>query len=199
MGKDKKEKKKHRHRDDGSDDDGGEQRKRHHKKSRRDREDDNDDDGIDDAPRDVPSALAAALTWGLLRFPKLLDELPQMMAALDAGQLVNIAGLSNQPLREYLEHLFALLPACLQHSPGDGWYKVEGVKSVSGWLLHRLLATGAVVQPSALSAAQQLASRAAPVTLLDALGAHPSLAADVPPLLGGVARGGMVVHHSIVP
>ena len=115
------------------------------------------------------------------------------MAVLDAGQLVNIAGLSNQPLRDYLENLFALLrPSCLQHSPGDGWYKVEGVKSVSGWILHRMLGTGAVVQPSALSTAQQLACRVAPVTLLDALAQHPGLAHDVAPLLGGVARGGAV-------
>ena len=184
MGKDKKDLKDKKR---GHDADDHDQKKR--KKEKKAKHSSNRKTKDTKTEQSKPSELAGALSWGLLTFPKLLDELPQMLAALDAGQLVNIDSLSNKPLKGYLEKLFVLLP--LRYSSGDGWYKDKdsGIKSISGCVLHRLVQTGAIVQPSDLTAGQQSAATRATLVLLKVMDTHPELASELPALLEGIGQG----------
>ena len=50
--------------------------------------------------------LADALTFALVQCPSLLEELPQIVSAMDGGEYVNIEKISNAPMREALLRVF---------------------------------------------------------------------------------------------
>ena len=101
--------------------------------------------------------LASTLSWGLLNFPQLLRELPSIITSIDSGEFVNIDKISHVGYRSLLNKLMVLLP--LQHEVGCGWYKGQGVVSISGFILMELLSKQAIVQPTMLTAAQQQVGR----------------------------------------
>ena len=113
-----------------------------------------------------------------------------MLAALDAGQLVNIDGLTNKDLKNYLEQLFMMLPL-KKGEKGEGWRKDPNSNcvSISGSVLHRLLSTGAIVQPGDLTSSQQLSARTAPTCLFTILDQHPELVTELVPLLQSIENG----------
>jgi hypothetical protein len=146
-------------------------------------------------PTKRSSDLAKLLSWGLIAQPKLIGELPSIISAFDANQAINISGISNNSVREYLTELMQLLPVV--HDDDCGWSKKTDVKSVSGFILNELLKVRAIVQPTELSSSQQKASRIPPVNLQELLGSFPELTAELPLLLEKIIDGDGVQLASI--
>lgn len=136
--------------------------------------------------------LSNVLSWGLLQFPELFNDIPMIMASLDAGQIISPASLDNKPLGIYLEKLLRLLP--LKYLERQGWCKEKDspITSISGYILNELLLAKSIVQPSDLTPSQLLASRSAPAILRDAVTKYPDLKNDIPVLLSSLSDGGSV-------
>jgi hypothetical protein len=163
-----------------------------HKRTKRDTDDAAVVDGSGDA------ALGLELSQGLVQYPELFSELASMLASLDSGEMVNIRAISNEGKRAFLQGLFEKNLPVLLAPQGGGWYKQEGIASVSGFVLMSLLSAKQIVQPTALSPAQALASRTAPLYLLQLLERCPGpqqrreLVADLRGLFSGLERGDAV-------
>ena len=136
--------------------------------------------------------LSNVLSWGLLQFPELFNDIPMIMASLDAGQIISPASLDNKPLGIYLEKLLRHLP--LKYLERQGWCKEKDspITSISGYILNELLLLKSIVQPSDLTPSQLLASRSAPAILRDAVTKYPDLKNDIPVLLSSLSDGGSV-------
>ena len=136
--------------------------------------------------------LSNVLSWGLLQFPELFNDIPMIMASLDAGQIISPASLDNKPLGIYLEKLLRHLP--LKYLERQGWCKEKDspITSISGYILNELLLAKSIVQPSDLTPSQLLASRSAPAILRDAVTKYPDLKNDIPVLLSSLSDGGSV-------
>ena len=136
--------------------------------------------------------LANVLTWGLLQFPELFNDIPMIMASLDAGQIISPTSLGNKALGRYLEQLLRHLP--LKHLERQGWCKEKDspIISISGYILNELLLAKSIVQPSDLTPSQLLASRSAPAVLRDAVIKYPDLKNDIPALLSNLSEGGSI-------
>ncbi len=131
--------------------------------------------------------LSSHLTVALLHFPQLLDDFPSIIASLDSGESVNVEAIQDIGLRDALTNVLRCLP--VKYEQHSGWYKLPEVVSVGGILLMELLNAGSIKQPSALSEAETLASRTAPLRLLTMLGRFPELRADLPGLLDSLLDG----------
>ena len=167
--------------DDGRND--GHKRKDGHKRSKRHRE-----------TKDEHSTLGAVLTWGLLQHPVLLIELPQILAAMDQGEVVTVNGISDPSKRAFLSHLFeAHLPVLQEARGAQGWYKEPQITSLSGYILMDLLTTGSIIQPSRLSVSQQHASRSLPLHLLNLNERYPEIRPDLLGLFESIHDGQGVV------
>jgi hypothetical protein len=116
----------------------------------------------------VMSASGHFLNLALLRHPKLLEDFPQMMSALDAGEFVNIHAIRDESLRNALVQVFQRLP--VEMEPGRGFYKSKAVKSIGGFLLMDLLDQKVIKQPTKLSTAQMSNG---PVLMLSLLSEFP--------------------------
>ena len=136
--------------------------------------------------------LSNVLSWGLLQFPELFNDIPMIMASLDAGQIISPASLDNKPLGIYLEKLLRHLP--LKYLERQGWCKEKDspITSISGYILNELLLLKSIVQPSDLTPSQLLASRSAPAILRDAVTKYPDLKNDIPGLLSSLSDGGSI-------
>jgi len=131
--------------------------------------------------------LSSHLTVALLHFPQLLEDFPSIIASLDSGESVNVEAIQDIGLRDALTNVLRCLP--VKYEQHSGWYKLPEVASVGGILLMELLNAGSIKQPSALSEAETLASRTAPLRLLTMLGRFPELRADLPGLLDSLLDG----------
>ena len=140
--------------------------------------------------------LGLSLTTALLSFPQLLDDFPAIIASLDTGECVNVAGISDTGLRDALTGIMSCLP--LQYDPCKGWYKATEVTSVGGILLMDLLYAGHIKQPASLSEAESISSRTAPVHLLHLLQKYPALRMEIPGLLDSLL-GGQAVQLDGLP
>ena len=183
----KKSKHKHHHHKDD------EHKKKKRKKEKSDPKESSKESLIQDP--NSGSELSYLLTWGLLKFPQLMDELPLIIASLDGGQLVDIKGLSNVKLRTFLSRLFGKLP--LEDSE-EGWSKFPSdhdlsVASLSGYLLNELLLSKAIVQPTDLSSSQLRSQKLIPDVLIEILVRTPSLEAELMPLLESLLEGDSVL------
>jgi hypothetical protein len=162
----------------------------HSKKARSNKSHENDQSSYRDV--NSPPTLSDVLTWGILKFPELLEELSTIIASLDGGQIINPDSISNKPLGNYLNKLLRLLP--LKHLEMQGWCKDKdsAVISISGHILNELLIAKTIRQPSDLTPSQLLASRSTPAILKDMIQRYPDLLAAVPTLLNNLAEGGVV-------
>jgi hypothetical protein len=109
------------------------------------------------------------LNAALLEHPRLLDDFPYMITALDRGEHVNVGAISDVGFRDALISVFQCLPVAMEH--GRGFYKSQGVKSIGGFLLMDLLDQKAIKQPSRLSTEQNTLG---PLHLLSLFRDHPS-------------------------
>ena len=140
------------------------------------------------------STLPAFLTRGLLRHPVLLTELPQMLAALDQGEVVNVGAIRDAGKRTFLHELFQThLPVLETQGGTGGWSKQPQIASLSGYTLMDLLSCSAIAQPAKLSPPQLLASRSLPLHLLNLLEAFPQLLPELPALFTSILDGQGVV------
>lgn len=114
------------------------------------------------------------LNIALLEHPRLLDDFPQMITALDRGEHINVGAISDAGYRNALMSVFQHLPVAME--PGRGFYKSQGVKSIGGFLLMDLLDQRAIKQPSKLSTEQNTLG---PLHLLSLFRNHPSERANV--------------------
>ena len=112
---------------------------------------------------------ASPLNSALLEYPRVLDDFPQMVTALDRGEHVNVGSISDAGFRDALMLIFQHLP--VEMEPGRGFYKSKGVKSIGGFLLMDLLDQKAIKQPSNLSTEQ---ISLGPLHFLSLLRDHPS-------------------------
>ena len=138
------------------------------------------------------SKLADMLSWGLLQFPELFNDLPMIMASLDSGQIISPDSLSNKPLGTYLKKLLEQLPLKYLERQGYCKEKSSPITSISGYILNELLLSKSIVQPSDLTTSQLLSSKTAPILLKEAVTSFPELLGDIPALLGNLSTGGSV-------
>jgi hypothetical protein len=139
--------------------------------------------------------LSSAITYGLLKFPKLIEELPSMLSALDAREYINVDLISDIEYRTYLQQLMQILP--LRHDEGYGWYKDRSVASVSGSILHKLLDLKSIAQPNSLTISQSTSCRTPPMHLLILLSKFPSLKEEIPGLILSLKDGQEVQLNGI--
>ena len=128
-------------------------------------------------------ALSSILTFGLISYPDLLDELPTIISGLDKNQSIEIHMISNHELRNFLSILFDLLP--LEYRPNNGWSKLKTVTSLSGYIMSHLLESKSIVQPGDLSPSQTLSVRLT-TFLLDMVRDIPTLRLELSALLENI-------------
>ena len=135
-----------------------------------------------------PPSISNILSWGLLQFPELFNDLPMIMASIDNGHIISPDSLSDKSLGIYLEKLLSCLP--LKNIPQQGWCKDKNspITSISGYILNELLLAKCIVQPGDLTPSQVLASKSAPSVLREAVSKYPELKSDIPALLQSLAR-----------
>ena len=130
------------------------------------------------------SSLPIALDRSLLLHPQLLEEFPQMIAALDAGECVNLHKIRNDQMREELMEVLSYLPVELES--GRGYFKSEKVKSVGGFLLMALLDSQAIKHPSNLNTIE---SSTAPLKILNMAAEDPGFLPKISRIFGKLIRG----------
>lgn len=131
------------------------------------------------------------LTGALLSYPKLFEELPQILIAMDKGEYINIEAISNTVMRDGLLHIMRQIPV-VSREPGQGWYRNDPKTTVSSFILKYLVDCKMVIEPRKLSSSEQQASRSAPMNLLTMLQDFPALLEELPVLLDQIFDGNAV-------
>lgn len=157
------------------------------KKSRR-------DDGNYPAAANMDN-LATLLSAGILQFPSLLDELPEMIVHLNAGNFVNTIKMSDRKKGRFLDILFRSLPMELDTT--NGWFSKQEDSSnnpqkINSFILRKLLELNAIKQPRTISIGEQLSSQKAPQIILEIVSQYPALKESFPSILGNILDGGVI-------
>lgn len=140
--------------------------------------------------------LSLLLNSALLEIPGLLDELPQMLHAIDEGECIAVDKISDVAKKEYITNIFKSIPL-LKKNAEYGWYKQQRDISVRSFLLGSMIDSGRIVEPRELSQAQQQAARSIPMNLMRLLEAFPALRDELPILLDQILDGNDVQLHSL--
>ena len=133
------------------------------------------------------TSLPNALNRALLLRPQLLNEFPEMIAAIDVGEYVNLQNIRDDEKRIGLMEVFSHLPVEVQ--PGKGYFKSEKVRSVGGFLLMDLLSSKAIKSPSKLNTIE---SSTAPLKILNMAMEDPAFLAKVSRAMGKLIRGSSI-------
>ncbi len=128
-------------------------------------------------------SLANELNWGILAFPNFIDDFVAMVTALEGGEYVNVANISNIKFRSSLTRLMQYLPVS---ENVNGYFKREPAISVSGSILKLLLDAGAIKQPTQLSNSERLASQQFPLLLRNLMNEFPDIKVAFPVLLAHI-------------
>jgi hypothetical protein len=104
------------------------------------------------------SGLADVLSHALVAHPILLQELPGLISALDAGKQVFVDQHSSDPLQAMIVRILHELPTCC--SPKSVWTKGDCL-SLNHTILSDLLSSQKIVQPQELSLHERLAVKSA--------------------------------------
>lgn len=141
-------------------------------------------------PEDEP--LAVLLNNAILKFPKLLEELPSMISTLDAGQFISIESISDLEQRNLLTEIALKLP--LHYDKEDRlWFKNDKDISISGYILNFLLDDGCIKQPTELSISESIACQHGHWrTLMTLLSSYPELRTEFPQLLSVLRDGNCI-------
>lgn len=136
--------------------------------------------------------LCDALTWGLLQFPELFEDLPLIMTGLDSSQIINPDNMINKKMGLYLSRFFEYLPLKYLERQGFCKDKNNPTTSMSGYILNELLISKSIMQPSQLIFSQLLSSRYATSLLKSMIVKYPELLNDVPSILDSLAGGDVI-------
>lgn len=140
--------------------------------------------------------LSLTINFALLQHPGLLDELPQMLHAIDEGECIAVDKISDVGKRDSITSIFRIMPILRKH-PDYGWHKVDRDVSARSFLIGSLLDAGKVIEPRDLTQARQLAARAVPMNLMKLLSTYPSLRNELPILLEQIIAGNDVQLDSL--
>ncbi len=133
--------------------------------------------------------LADALTKALLTSPKLLDEFPQIVNALDKGEYINIDGISNIPARECLIEVFNNISIVRNDSQGHGWYRHAKNEKIASHILRVLGDAKVIKDPKKLESSEIQSSRIAPLQLLSMIQSFPNFVTEVPIIIDQILEG----------
>lgn len=142
-------------------------------------------------PSEYP-ALGDRLTWGVLNFPDLMDELPLIIHALDCDESINIVKIPDLGKREFLLSLVAMLPVVSEM----GLYRRSSSDiSIAKYLHLCLNQSGEVVEN--LSEGQNLAFRYGIPRILRMIGNFPDIRVELPSFLSNILEGNGVLLDGI--
>lgn len=146
------------------------------------------------ASSELEERLPLFLNAAVLECPGLMDELPQMLSAIDAGEYINVDRISDPRKRDHVRAVFGCLP--LQKNDEWGWHKTSAA-SIRGLMLNTLMKLGKINEPKNMSQAEQMSSRSSPLILLSMLKQFPSLLQELPVLLEQILGGNHVQLQDI--
>lgn len=132
--------------------------------------------------------LSLALNSSLVKCPALLDELPQMLQAIDGGEAVAVDRISDSAKREAITDIFRQVPLLRKH-PEFGWHLVQKGISARSFLLGTMLDAGKIIEPRDLNQAQQQSTRVVTMTLVRLLQRYPDLKEELPEVLDEIIDG----------
>ena len=133
------------------------------------------------------SDFVSSLAYGLIKQERIASELPEILAAWDAGEAVNLEAIKDVTFKYVMEMVVSHLQ-CLKYDANHGWYKPPDCASVSGAMLSALLKARAIRQPTELDSAQTLAFRAAP-HFHEMIKEYPGLVEELPLILEALLDG----------
>jgi hypothetical protein len=174
MGKEKRSKKDKKHKKESKKSSKKSSKRRKHDRQR------------DDSTKPKYSDFGLLLSYGLIVFPSLNTDLPEMLVSLDRGEYVNISAIRNIEMREYLLELFQMFPVESQRT--NGFCKLKACKSIRKELINRMLECKDVIHPQAMDSAQASSVRAAP-KLQSLLSKFPELTAQLPAIFSMIHGG----------
>jgi hypothetical protein len=122
--------------------------------------------------------VSLSLNAALIENPDLLNELPQVIDALEAGEAVNIDNISNIKKREALHSILGSLP--IRWIEGVGYLKKQKEDEVANKLMQILIDEGTVRQTKNLNSAENVSSRSAPLILIELFSQYPALIQEIP-------------------
>jgi hypothetical protein len=154
----------------------GHKSKKHEKKSKKSKKHRSSEERV---RSNEHNALESALTFGLIKFPVLLDDLPVLLNALNAGKTVYFNDKSSE-IECFLNHLLSQLP--LEATFDNGFKKKSDMKSISKYLLTEMLSSKQVIQPSERSNPQITSIEVAKM-LTQLLNQYPDLWGDLSAML----------------
>lgn len=132
--------------------------------------------------------LSLALNSALVQCPVLLDELPQMLHAIDGGEAVAVDRISDSAKRDAITDIFRQIPLLRKH-PEFGWHLVQKGISARSFLLGTMLDAGKIIEPRDLNQAQQQSTRTVTMTLVRLLQRYPNLKEELPDVLDEIIDG----------
>lgn len=139
--------------------------------------------------KELDCHLGDALTKALLTSPKLLDEFPQIVNALDKGEYINIDGISNIPARECLIEVFNNISIVRNDSQGHGWYRHAKNEKIASHILRVLGDAKVIKDPKKLESSEIQSSRIAPLQLLSMIQSFPNFVTEVPIIIDQILEG----------
>jgi hypothetical protein len=98
----------------------------------------------------LPSALMSHLTWGFLVCPNLVNELCEILAAIDGDEFINTDSISNDFKRKYLSKLFEIIPQ-LEYTKKVGWCRSDLTFSCRECIINTLMQYNCVFEEKKLS------------------------------------------------
>lgn len=130
------------------------------------------------------------LSWGLIRFPELIEQFPMIVSSLDQNEYVNVNNIRNSELRLFLENIMQLLPVELNEY--RGWSRSDPDVFVGKYINRQLLTAGTVKAPSMLSQSEAAALRWGAPRILHILTSFPDLRTDLSGFLQNLLDGNSV-------
>ena len=134
--------------------------------------------------------LSNRLSWGLIRFPELIDQFPMIVSSLDQNEYVNINNIRNNELRLFLDNIMHLLPVELNEY--RGWSRSDPDVFVGKYINRQLLTAGTVKIASTLSQSEAAALRWGAPRVLHILTSFPDLRTDMSGFLQNLLEGNSV-------